>query len=211
MKIIKKFKSKKNDVYLMEMQNKRFIKKVFADKHLYAKERDFYLNVKPSSECMLPKLLRYNDTCNELIIEYIAGKSVLNLVEEYEMQLDYDHAFSVLEKLILWLEQFNKLDYVAQNSLCFYDVNFRNFIVSNGNICGIDFEDVQQGIFQQDIVKVIAMYLCYKPEFSEFKAKICNRISRFLIDKGWFDKDCLNKYILKEIETIKKRRSHYHS
>lgn len=211
MKIIKKFKSKKNNVYLVEIQSKRFIKKVFADKHMYVKERNFYLNVQPTFECMLPKLLRYEDTCNELIIEYIAGKSVLNLVEEYEMLLEYDLAFSVVKKIILWLEQFSKLDYVAKNRLCFHDVNFRNFIIYDGNIYGIDFEDVQQGSIKQDIVKVIAMYLCYRPEFSEFKVEIRNRLTRFLIDKGWFDKDCLNEYIAKEYDTIKKRRLHYHS
>ncbi len=124
-----------------------------------------------------------------------------------EIKNHYETAYLILVKFFKWLYTFHKLKIFEESKHVLYDVNFRNFIICEDQVFGIDFEDVQVGLQINDYIKAIAMYLLYDPIESSFKKRVVNQLLLYLDEQESYKIDVLNNMINKEIGNIKNRRS----
>ncbi len=114
----------------------------------------------------------------ELILEYVPGLTLAEWLEAQEM----NHPDTIppvvdqmLLKLLDWLSRFyaalsgNEGDTVVMG-----DVNLRNFIVGD-TLTGIDFEDAAAGDIEEDLGKIAAFMLMYRPEKTRWKSALVDR------------------------------------
>ena len=128
MKIIKKFKSRKNEVKLIEIDNAFRIVKIYSN--LMIMEKATELMGILSYGIAVPKL--YEKHSNELIMEYIEGNTLL---DEF-MTSDFFRAMKLAEIVIDYINDLNSLGYVQS------DPNFTNYIIDNGKCVGIDYDEI---------------------------------------------------------------------
>lgn len=207
MKVLEKFKSKKNDVFLVKFNNNKSILKKFNNEENYFAEKKYYSILKEDN-IKIPKVLEADDLCFTLLLENIEGKTVLEGMEKYEFLNNYDKAYELIKDVFHWIYNFHSIEYIKSNCLSLWDINFRNFIVKNDNtIYGIDFESINKGSLLNDTAKLIGMYLNYDEKYSDFKNRIVNDFKSFLIDQQFFSKNKIDQTIEFEICEIEKRRN----
>ncbi len=206
MKILKKFYSKKNLVYLLEDTQTVAVYKLFSDRDNYLKEKTFY-QMFQYTELSVPKMIAYKDENNSILLEYLQNKTALDLMEQHEKNLDYSEALKLLTSIFLWLIRFHDLDEIKSNRLSFFDLNLRNFILKNNTIYGVDFESIQEGDLLSDTAKLIGMYLNYDEKYSAFKSKSVFDFKNFIIKNHCFNIENLDKNISDEISIINNRRN----
>ncbi len=141
----------------------------------------------------------------KLFLEYIEGKTLLKYIEEFEeknikgIQVD-----RIINYLLDWLTRF--YDTFSGNYIM-EDINFRNFIIKNNFIYGLDFEECKPGEKERDIGRMCAFAITYYPPFSEWKKYY---IKKFLhISMKYFDLDIekIKNVYREELMAIEKRRN----
>jgi serine/threonine protein kinase len=208
MEIIKEFISKKNKVFLMGKGSEKAVCKKFNDKNSYYKEKSFYQSISKNKAINMPMLIEYNDDKKNILLEYIEGKTLLEMLEECEENQNTDKILAFLKKLIYWLRDFHNLEYTKEKKLSFFDINFRNFIVDKKeNIYGFDFESLEEGSLTDDIIKVFAMLINYTPVNSDFKINLSNQLKEYAIKVFDYSLSELNVLIATETANIIKRRA----
>ena len=211
MKEIKEFYSKRNKVTLVEIQARKYIHKVYLNEVSFLIEKNFYFNVKQNEEYLIeiPKLISCEENQKVLLLEYIEGKTLLEKLEELEKINDIDAEIisaNLIISLYDWIDRFYKMEFVIKKGLVLNDINFRNFIVKDNKIYGIDFEDISKVSHEYDKEKIIAFYLTYSPCFTSFKNRVRKRVEDYLVyEKGINRKTLLNN-IEEQLNIIQKRR-----
>ena len=170
MNILKKFTSKRNDVFLAEDENGRFVIKRYARAENAAAEKAAY-ELLSGSKVRIPKLLSYGE--HELKLEYIDGVTFTELLESQESAESVD--FAPWEELVKWLCLFNK-----ETGLAPGDCNLRNFILdAQGQACGIDFEQCGESGILEAASAVCAFVELSDPQETPLKMSV----SHFLQEK----------------------------
>ena len=170
MKILRKFTSKRNDVFLAEDENGRFVIKRHAGAEDAETEKAVY-NRLQGSEVRTPRLLS-SDKC-ELKLSYVEGVTFTELLERQERAGSPD--FEPWEKLVNWLCCF-----YGSTGLIMGDCNLRNFILdAQGRVCGIDFEQCREGSLASMAGAVCAFVELYDPQETPLKISV----SHFLQEK----------------------------
>ena len=205
MKEIKRFKSKKNKVYLVECHGKELVKKQFANKNNYSIEKKFYINSRFET-ITKPQLLKYDDENTTLYFEYVNAQTLLTKLETCEANNRIEQAKELLLKLCNYIMEFSNLNYIKSNHLCFNDMNFRNFLVLNNELVAIDFEDICQGLIVNDLIKIVAMYLMYTPQLTQFKTKVADFIKQHIQQILGLSQLEVSMLVKQELEIIKVRR-----
>lgn len=104
-----------------------------------------------------------------LVLEYIAGERCDTLI---------NHMFSTeaAEKMATWLAEFHAV--LARNgrSLIMKDVELANFMMADGRIFGVDFEDVTVGDPLEDLGCLLSSVLGSEPLFTPVKFDLCMRL-----------------------------------
>lgn len=206
MKILKKFYSKKNMVYLLEDSQTTAVYKLFSDSDNYLKEKSYY-QMFQYTDLSVPDMLNYKDANNSILLEYLQDETALDLMEQCEKNLDYGRASDLLKDIFLWLKTFHGLDDIKSKKLSFYDLNLRNFILRDSKVYGVDFESIQEGDLLSDTAKLIGMYLNYDEKYSAFKNKTIFYFINFISNNRYFDISVLEKSIANEILVINNRRN----
>ena len=170
MNILKKFTSKRNDVFLAEDENGRFVIKRYARAEDAAAEKAVY-DLLPVGKVRIPKLLSSDE--HELMLEYIDGVTFTELLERQEREGSVD--FAPWEELVTWLCLFNE-----ETGLAPGDCNLRNFILdAQGQVCGLDFEQCgESGILEAAAAVCAFVELC-DPQETPLKMSV----SHFLQEK----------------------------
>ena len=119
MNVLKKFTSKRNNVFLAEDENGRFVIKRYARAGNAAAEKAVY-DLLSGGKVRIPKLLSSDE--HELMLEYVDGVTFPELLESQESAESVD--FAPWEELVKWLCLFNK-----ETGLAPSDCNLRNFIL----------------------------------------------------------------------------------
>lgn len=230
--ILSKFKSKKNEVYLIEGEDfsenkKKYIVKRYK-KNNFRKEKSNYYKYKFCNECSIEKEIKilmglkkegvsvpqvYCFDERTIIMEYIEGKNIVDIIEETEARVnefkssDIELIIQIFVDLFVWLNNFYKvIKDVYGEDFIFGDVNLRNFIVSD-KIYGIDFEDCNIGWREEDGGRLCAFILTYTPCFSSFKINLVTELYEVLINNFYYDSVKLKKEIIKELYNISRRRN----
>ncbi|SHJ21581.1 hypothetical protein SAMN02745751_02018 [Dethiosulfatibacter aminovorans DSM 17477] len=208
MKIIKEFKSKKNNVYLAEAENRILILKEFRTCDNYLREKSNHFIIE-SSSLKIPKILEWDDENCTLLMEYIEGITALDAVETAEKKKDPECALAVLKSIFSWLDSFHSIEGIKTEKLSFNDMNFRNFIVSyssEATLYGVDFESFEKGSLLTDTGKLIGMYLNYDEKYSEFKKSVVDGFMDFIVSEEYYSEEILKKSIKDAITEIDNRR-----
>ncbi len=170
MNILRKFTSKRNDVFLAEDENGRFVIKRYARAEDAVAEKAVY-DLLSVGKVRIPKLLTSDE--HELKLEYVDGVTFTELLESQERAESVD--FAPWEKLVKWLCMFDKEAGLAPG-----DCNLRNFILdTRGQVCGIDFEQRRESGILEAAAAVCAFVELYDPQETPLKMSV----SHFLQEK----------------------------
>ena len=170
MNILKKFTSKRNDVFLAEDENGRFVIKRYARAGNAAAEKAVY-DLLSGGKVRIPKILSSGE--HELKLEYVDGVTFTELLDSQERTKSVD--FAPWETLVKWLCLFNK-----ETGLAPGDCNLRNFILdAQGQVCGIDLEQGGESGILEAASAVCAFVELYNPQETPLKMSV----SHFLQEK----------------------------
>jgi tRNA A-37 threonylcarbamoyl transferase component Bud32 len=208
LKIIKEFKSKKNNVYLAENKNRIFILKEFRTCENYLREKS-NRSIIDYSSLKIPNIIEWDDENCTLLMEYIEGITALDAIERAEREKNSNYALGVVKSIFSWLHDFHNIEGIKAEKLSFNDMNFRNFIISYASdaiLYGLDFESFEKGDFLSDTGKLIGMYLNYDEKYSDFKKSVVDGFIDFAVSEEYFHKNDLEKSIKDSITEIDNRR-----
>lgn len=170
MNILRKFTSKRNEVFLAEDENGRFVIKRYARVENAAAEKAVY-DLLSGGKVRIPKILSSGE--HELKLEYVGGVTFTELLESQERAESVD--FAPWETVVKWLCLFNK-----ETGLAPGDCNLRNFILdAQGQVCGIDFEQCGESGILEAASAVCAFVELYNPQETPLKMSV----SHFLQEK----------------------------
>lgn len=187
-KTIKKFYSKRNDVTLIEREGVLIVKKQFATKRSYNKELRELIVLQGKA---VPNIVEYGDKI--IYIEYIDGELLLDkflLADNKE-----------LKRIAELFANFIKSYCAIRRGKALGDVNFRNYIIKNDKIYGVDFENVTCGNELNTLSKSIAFAMLYDAD-KERKQYFCECLAN-----NFNYKKTLVIAVNKEIKALGKRRN----
>lgn len=232
-KIIERFSSNRNQVYLLNNNSKLEVIKIFNDINDYTKEKTInsMLNRARKNEIKqdfhIPDIIE--DNCNEayIVYNYIKGNKLLNVFELYEKSNETDQCVGTMIDIFCWLDKFHniltKKEYVNEmykNNLIdkefhnlykdevisLYDINFKNFIINNGQVYGYDYEYVKVGRKVDEYVKFLAYLLTYDPILTKFKRNVYKLLLNEVEKMTNKNKDEIVYLTKNELKIIEKRR-----
>lgn len=212
-KVIKRFHSKKNEVYLVRMKKdgimEPFIFKRYSTSKSNKEMESYILKQVKFNDLDVPKV--YYEDEESILMEYIKGKTLLQIIEDLEENqkdmFNDEENKEIAFKVLNWMNNFyNILRKIEGKDMILEDINFRNFIISD-KVYGIDFEDCKEGYRERDAGRFCAYLLTYNPIFSKWKIKMCQLILKILIKHYKYNIDMLLREIKLELCSIKSRRN----
>jgi len=199
-KIIRKFKSRQNIVYLAKEDTVKG-EKLFVYKYHQADSADKevkILNELYAKKVRVPRIIRSEE--NLIVLEYIAGDTLLERIEYLEANK------MSAEKEIMWAVDFFETFYRAFKNKIIFDINFCNFLICDQKIWGVDFEDVRDGIIETDMGRFIAFLLTYQPLYTDWKLDLMTRFFTVVEERFVIDKHKIQRVITDEFSMMEKRR-----
>jgi hypothetical protein len=205
MEIVKQFKSKKNNVFLIKNKGHFEILKKFSSIKGYNKENNFH-KILHGHNLMLPKILEENILEKSIVYEYIGDRNGVDIIERYEEENNEKQCVDFLIRIYKWLRDFHSVPYINENKLCFYDLSFRNFLLYRDKIYGIDLESITEGNLSLDAGRMMAMYLYYDEVKSDFKIEVFKKAKEYILKDEQIRPEDLEYAIRIEEDMIKIRR-----
>lgn len=198
-----RLQSKKNKVCRIIDDNKSYIVKEFSNIENMGREIDL-LKLLKEKECNVADIIKIED--NKLYMEDLGETTLLDWYEEVE-RINFREYLAIIHELCSWLKDFYRI-----SSKCFsqqyilFDVNFRNFILRDNKIYGIDFEEACNGKIEVDAGRLIAFALTYNPVFTNWKEKFAIILLDTLSCELNIDKELIIREKDRELEQIRLRR-----
>lgn len=220
--------SKKNKIYLDQEANPPQVIKVFRDEEAFLRELAFYLlldKVDHAPPIKSPRLLSSSPVDRVIRLSYIDGETLLSALESAEAAADLPTAMELLSRLLGWLTDFDQAlrnqltasnllelginQYGIDNSqvLSLGDLNFRNFIIKDGEVYGLDFEQVELTDSLALTATLLAYLLTYHPIASDFKIALLEQLTTHLVQEHAFEHDLLLAEVAEQIQIINARRA----
>ncbi|NLJ58323.1 MAG: hypothetical protein GX339_05715 [Tissierellia bacterium] len=194
--------SKRNQVYRVLRGGNTYILKKFNNIDSYKREEEL-LNLLKNAGVKVPSIIYKEENC--LHIEDLGSFTLLDWYEDQEKSNTLTE--SMVYKLCYWLKDFYKAVYDYYNEeLILQDVNFRNFLIFEDDIYGIDFEQVARGTFCQDIGRFSAYALTYDPVMTQWKINFRNKFINIMSKELNLDREKIISEEKKELLAIEKRR-----
>lgn len=194
--------SKRNKVYRVDEGEGTYILKTFKLKEDFLREKEL-LSLLKSAGVNVPSIIKWEK--NSLYLEDLGKETFLHWYEGAEKQDTLD--LSVIYELSAWLKGFYKAAGEFYNEgITLHDVNFRNFIIVDNKIYGIDFEETKKGKVWEDAGKLLAYGLTYDPPMTEWKVNFRNKFIDILSKVLNIEKDKIREEEKKELKAIEKRR-----
>jgi len=218
--ILKKFKSKRNNVYKVKIyytganevaildiseikgvSAKEYIicvMKSYGINHTDALEKEqINMEMLQSLNIPVPKIVFRSN--NSLYFEYIQGELVSDLVEK-------QCTGNWIDEFALWLSNLHRISNKS-GSLLKTDVNLRNFIYSKDKIFGLDFEDLSYGDIRTDLSNICFFILTDTPSFTKEKHIIMRQFLKSYEKHSGLKLKEMGKYLLKSRAEARIRRS----
>lgn len=196
--------SKRNNVFRIVEDEGTHILKKFENRENYIKEKEV-LGVLKKAGVNVPSIIKAED--DHLYLEDLGEVTFLDWYEEEEKNNSLD--LSMVYRLCAWLKDFYSADFdFYKKQFILYDVNFKNFIIHDNKIYGIDFEQVRPGHIYEDAGKLSAFGLTYDPPMTGWKNNFRNIFIEILAEKLNVEKERIIEEELKELKAMEKRRSY---
>ena len=189
--VVKKFYSKKNNVFLSELAENKVVVKIFVDKNNYKNELDVYGKLENDINCA--KVINFAD--NTIVYEYIQGNTLLQMLDNESIDAE------IVNKLLRWMKVF-----YDKTGLILYDAHLKNFIY-NDEIYGIDFEQAVKGEKEYDIASLILFTVTYRPMFTLYKIRIAKLIYEVSLEILDIKEDAILSNLKVQMNLMQKRRN----
>ena len=175
-----KLTSKRNRVLRIDEGDKSYISKKFFQSADFINE-EYFLKILKNGGANVPLIL--GEGQNLLLLEDLGDETLLKCYENLEKKNSTEYKDIIL-KLSEWLKTFYRLTLTSfGKQIIINDVNFRNFILYNNGIYGIDFEQASLGKIETDAGKLSAFALTYEPSMTEWKIKFRNELINTLSEE----------------------------
>ncbi len=171
--LVENFKSEKNVVKHCKLDGKDVVYKQFSDPECRKAEEETLRDFAVTGYA--PRLLYKKD--NYIISEYLEGELLSNIYLEHAFTDNLDEIEDIADQLSIFIKMFHT---VTKKIL--FDVNFKNFLVNGDRIYCVDFERVQEGLFNLDIAGVIVnSIIFYGANFNALSVFIKRIMSNFQV------------------------------
>jgi len=202
--IKKEYHSKKNTVALINSNKDSLIVKVFHSSNRKGVERETQILLTLPSKINHPKIYKTDYENNLIRMEYIKGENLCDFLHDEKISLDEKN--KNIEKLARWFAIFHKIDERNKNILLKGDAHIRNFIVSNEQIFGVDFEQASYGRPANDIADCCASILLTSPIFTDAKLNWCKQFKTTYQNSVPWVLDDFEIELDNSLKTVMKRR-----
>ncbi len=206
--------SKRNQINLVSFNTHEGLTREMVFKQYHSRKRQLketeILFMLKSTNVAVPEI--YHVVESGLLIEYLKGPTVLDMIEWQEIRstnggvLDVQAAVDVILSMAEWLDHFyTVLNKINGEKLIYGDLNCRNFIIRS-KLYGLDFEDCRPGRIEEDVAYLIAYLLSYTPEFTPWKKVLATEVINIFASRFKLDKVFLIDIIHDQLELIRERR-----
>ena len=165
------FKSKKNTVAYVTLNNKPRVLKWFVPGKLNQMKDEVNVIKKGSSKLNIPIIHEKDEKNNVLIMNYIVGENLCDIINE--SKTSYNEKERLIILLAQWFFDFHNHFKHNEKFLIHGDPSLRNFIFTD-RIWGVDFEESRTGKPVEDIAGMCASILTTEPMFNNEKYNLCN-------------------------------------
>lgn len=197
-----KLKSKRNNVFRIVEDEGTYILKKFENHENYIREKEV-LSILKKEGVNVPSIIKAEE--NYLYLEDLGEVNFLDWYEEQEKNNALD--ISMVYELCSWFKDFYSAVFeFYKKQFILYDVNFKNFIICENKVYGIDFEQVKPGHIEEDAGRLSAFALTYNPSMTEWKMDFRNILINILSNELNIEKEKIISEENKELAAIKKRR-----
>lgn len=178
-----KYKSRRNDVSLIQTDQGRIVIKTFSEEDAFEKELHIYSLLKGKDIPCAKVICAEGKT---LALSELPGQNLVKCLEAQE-QAGLPR-WDVWEKLVAWLAEFH-----LQTGFVMTDVNLRNFLYDEESkiLYGLDFEQCQTGSMTVPAASVAAFIRTYKPENTPLKQEISEYILKLFAHNCKMEVDSL--------------------
>jgi tRNA A-37 threonylcarbamoyl transferase component Bud32 len=166
------FKSKKNTVAYVTLNNKPRVLKWFVPGKINQMNAEVNVIKKGSSKLNIPIIHEKDEKNNVLIMNYIVGENLCDIINESETSYNEKERLIIL--LAQWFFEFHNHFKQNEKFLIHGDPSLRNFIFTD-RIWGVDFEESRTGKPVEDIAGMCASILTTEPMFNDEKYTLCNK------------------------------------
>ena len=167
----KQFKSKKNTVGYVVLNGQARILKWYVPGLKKNMDAEYEILKKGSLELAMPLPLEKDTENYVLVMSYIVGENVCDLINEQRMP--FEEKKQVIDLLADWLVKFHRLFKSEEGFRIRGDPSLRNFILSRGRIYGVDFEESRIGKPVEDVAGICGSILSTDPMFTDEKFQLC--------------------------------------
>lgn len=197
-----KLRSKRNNVFRIVEDEGIYILKKFENHENYIREKEV-LSILKKAGINVPSIIKAEE--NYLYLEDLGEVNFLEWYEEQEKNNALD--ISMVYELCSWFKDFYSAVFeFYKKQFILYDVNFKNFIICDNKVYGIDFEQVKPGHIEEDAGRLSAFALTYNPSMTEWKMDFRNILINILSNELNIEKEKIISEENKELAAIKKRR-----
>lgn len=167
----KSFQSKKNTVAYVVSNGQPRILKWFVPGLKQNMDIEYNVLKKGFSELAIPTPLEKDTENNVLVISYIMGENVCDIVNDPRKVLEEKK--KIVQLLADWFVNFHSFFKSEDVFRIRGDATLRNFILSRGRIWGVDFEESRIGKPSEDLAKLCGSLLSTDPMFTDEKFQLC--------------------------------------
>lgn len=195
--------SKRNKVLRVKDNENTYIRKVFSNEESFKRELEIVTFLKDKSS-QVPEIIEVNE--NEIIYEDLGDETLLQWLEDSENKGITNYENIIKDLLYLINELHSLLKYEFKEELVLFDMNFRNFIIFEGKIYRVDFEQVRGGSIHSDLGKLLAFLMNYYPSHSSWKKTLRESFIEKLKGYSGIDITEILRYEEEENKEMKIRR-----
>jgi tRNA A-37 threonylcarbamoyl transferase component Bud32 len=167
----KRFESKKNTVAYVVSNGQPRILKWFVPGLKQNMDIEYSVLKKGFSDLPIPSPLEKDTENNVLVMSYIMGKNVCDIINDPSTTIDEKQ--KVVHLLADWFVHFHTFFKSEDGFRLRGDATLKNFILSRGRIWGVDFEESRIGKPGEDLATLCVSLLSTDPMFSDEKFQLC--------------------------------------
>lgn len=201
--IVKTFQSKKHTVSCITLNKKPFVLKWYQPGFKKNMLCEYQILSNSSARFAKPIVIEKNEEFQFLLLEYINGTNLCDLINMNEIQLN--KKILIIRLLSHWFAQFHQHFQKEKESLIHGDAHIRNFLYTT-KIVGLDFEETHPGNPIEDLANLSASILTTNPQCTEEKNQLVHHFIQTYEDITHRKFSNIDDYIEQSILHMMKRR-----